>query len=79
MIPAASAAMRAKALDYLAAGRVRVTQADDTSGIFVAAVHGEASYTVFRHRGRALALRLPGGAPRRAVLTRRRRRPGERM
>lgn len=43
-----SAAMRAKALDYLAAGRVTVTEANDTTGIFVAAVHGEASYTVFR-------------------------------
>src|SRR5262249_54026320 len=48
MIPAASERIRVKAATYLTVGRVTVTQADDTSGIFGAAVHGSGTYTVFR-------------------------------
>jgi len=44
-----SAAIRAKAERLLISARVIVTDADDTSGIFVAAVVGDTgSYTVWR-------------------------------
>jgi hypothetical protein len=49
MLSAASATVRAKAISYLTTGLVTVVQADDTSGIFIAAVHGDGdTYTVFR-------------------------------
>jgi uncharacterized Zn finger protein len=49
MLPT-SATIAAKAAGYLTAGRVTVVQADDTTGVFVAAVHGTAAYTVWRGR-----------------------------
>jgi uncharacterized Zn finger protein len=46
---ALSATIRAKAERLLTSGRVIVTEADDSSGIFVAAVAGDTgSYTVWR-------------------------------
>jgi hypothetical protein len=49
MMPASTATTLAKAQQLLGSGRVHVTQCDDVTGIFVAAVHGDSgSHTVFR-------------------------------
>ena len=64
MITHASEAVLAKAARLLTSGRVCVTEADDTTGIFVAAVVGDTgSYVVYRDQaGGPWSCSCPAGA-----------------
>jgi hypothetical protein len=64
MTTATSEAVLAKALGYIAAGRLTVVQADDTTGVLVASVAGDTgTWTVFRsHAGGRWHCDCPAGA-----------------